>query len=250
MNGERRIVAPERATAEEYGADGNPYAGGPGISIVGNLISVELTTNGGLMWTGSGDARTLGLQVYADHGLVVDANGVYVKLYTVDDIVVGGIMNDGAGLYLGLGNTLLHTDLNGLGLAIESGVQDGDILRWVERNVVVGTDAWVYTCHTSHISTLATRPITGADWQTVWRSGASCAGVAWVDDTQYWSTGWVGYEISGDAMGDDAYDFLAWHRTNKQILTFGVTNHGNGEDYLLINNNGALAWVNVSVYGL
>lgn len=49
---------------------------------------------------------------------------------------------------------------------------------------IIGTDTLNYTCIAPHTAAPATRPITGANWATVWIQKGS-AGIVWGDGTTY-----------------------------------------------------------------
>lgn len=81
--------------------------------------------------------------------------------------------------------------------AIVKNLQTDGVMLWTLEEVtktltasseVTGTDGDVYTCIKSHTSTVANKPVTGADWSTYWVKRGSTGGV-WADVTGYTSIG-------------------------------------------------------------
>lgn len=76
-------------------------------------------------------------------------------------------------------------------------------VEWVTKtlsasNQVTGTDGSVYTCIRSHTSAASNKPVTGANWSTVWRKTGSTGGV-WTTGTSYASVG--DFAVEGDTIG-------------------------------------------------
>lgn len=93
-----------------------------------------------------------------------------------------------------------------LNLMVKSWQNKGVFLwtvEWVTKTFsasdeVTGTDSSVYTCIRSHTSAASNKPVTGANWSTVWRLRGSTGGV-WTTATSYSSVG--DFAVEGDTIG-------------------------------------------------
>ncbi len=65
-------------------------------------------------------------------------------------------------------------------------INDCIIERYSQASIVVGTDGLDYYCILAHTSTVADKPITGANYATYWKAtGSSGVGVVWVVTAVY-----------------------------------------------------------------
>jgi len=130
--------------------------GGPGIVIdftapAAPIWGIDLSANMGLEFSAAGNAGTLQVKVYADHGLVVDANGLYIKVYTDHGFVIdsngayvkvngaAGVMVDGDGLAVKTsGSGPIYFDGGGGGQGLNLRVE-GTTYPYSK----VGTEGWI-----------------------------------------------------------------------------------------------------------
>lgn len=102
------------------------------------------------------------------------------------------LMIDSAQLSKGLRPSKRSPRNSGYLVECSGAVGKDDILQVIDQltiintvpSEVIGTDLLNYTCIAPHSSSDITKPITGANWATVWIQKGS-AGIAWVTGTSY-----------------------------------------------------------------
>jgi len=86
------------------------------------------------------------------------------------------------------------------------------------QSEVTGTDTLIYTCIRSHTSSVADKPITGANYKSYWRQMGSTGGV-WADVTAYSAIG--EFQFDADVIGvEKAFLRYAGRDTPLGILSF------------------------------
>ena len=91
---------------------------------------------------------------------------------------------------------------------------------------VMGTDGQTYACIVNHTSSDATKPITGADWQTVWTLAPLAAAGAWVNGNAY---------VAVDSL-PTINNKIRLHGIDKQLAAYILdkTNNSAIENYLAV----------------
>jgi len=133
-----------RVTVTIAGGGGATYTAGDGIDIDGsNVISAELSTNGGLEFDGSGIAVSIG------DGLEMSANDIVVKPHTYIDVTASGVAVDFTEVahYSGSDYQFLindtgtfewNTGVGGSGITFSNGGNEFEIIADVHNDSHVG----------------------------------------------------------------------------------------------------------------